>query len=95
MNPNITGLLGFLSTWSQIAMLWSVGVAVLTVPIHIAFAAAVYRDTKRLQTPIFLSPGLWCVATLVGGVITAGIYWAMHHSRLNPTTTVSSTDSDE
>ena len=97
MNFNITdshptGLLHFLATWTQIGAFWSIGVAVLTVLVHVVFAVAVYRDAKRLQTPIFLSSALWCVATLVGGVLTAAIYWGMHHSVLNPAISAASTE---
>ena len=92
---NLTGLLGFFAKWSQIDILWSIGVSVLRVLVHIVFAGAVYRDAKHLQTPIFLGPRLWFVATLVGGVITAAIYWAMHHSRLNPAIPALSTESDQ
>ena len=73
----------------------SLVIPILTALVHIVFAVAVYRDAKRLQTLIFLGPVLWCVATLVGGVMTVGIYWAIHHSRLNPAIAVGSTDRDE
>jgi hypothetical protein len=29
-----------------------------------------------------LNTFFWTVAALVGGIVTAGIYWAMHHSTL-------------
>ncbi len=66
----------------------SILVGILTVLVHIIFAFAVYRDADRLSirhSTIFVSPPMWFLATLVGGVLTAGIYWAMHHSRLNRT----------
>lgn len=75
-------------------------IAVLSVLVHVVFAIAVYRDATRLNRSRALAiagvgPAIWCVATLVGGVITVGIYWAMHHSRLNPEIPTSSTDSEE
>ena len=73
----------------------SVVPGILTILVHIVFAVAVYQDAKRLQTLTFLGPVLWCVVTLVGGVITAGIYWVMHHSLLNPAIVADSTDSNE
>ena len=97
-SENLTSLLGFLTTWSQLNIFWSIGVAVVTVLVNVVFAVAVYRDATRLgqgRSPIIVGPTMWCVATLLGGVITAGIYWALHHSRLNPAVPVSPTESHE
>ena len=91
-------LLNFLTGWSQLASLVAIGFAVLTVLIHIVFAVAVYRDATqldRIRTLIIVGPGIWCIATLIGGVITAAIYWAMHHSRLNPDIPIASTETTE
>ena len=90
----------FMKIWSEINLFWSVGVAILTVLVPIVFAVAVYRDATRLNCGQALviagvGPIIWCVATLVGGVITAGIYWAMHHSRLNSAIPVSFAESNE
>ena len=78
----------------------AIGVSILTALVHIVFAVAIYRDAARLNRSQALAIGgigpiIWCLATLVGGVITAGIYWAMHHSRLNPKIPTSSTEDDE
>lgn len=99
-DSDLTGFLSFMKSWSEINLFWSVGVAILTVLVHIVFAVAIYRDATRLNREQALviagvGPAIWCVATLVGGVITAAIYWAMHHSRLNPTIPTSATESDE
>ena len=78
---------GFLGALSSVTVLWGIVGAVLIILVHIVFAIAVYRDAIRLdrvRTLIIVGPGIWGIATLVGGVITAAIYWAMHHSRLNP-----------
>lgn len=77
-----------------------IGVSILTAVVHIIFAVAIYRDATRLKHSQALAiagvgPAIWCLATLLGGVITVGIYWAMHHSRLNPAIPTSSTESDE
>ncbi len=71
---------------------------ILTVLVHIVFAIAVYRDATdldRVRTLIIAGPAIWCIATLIGGVITAAIYWAMHHSRLNPDIPIAATDTTE
>ena len=78
----------------------SIGIAVLASLVHIVFAVAVYRDATQLNRSQALiiagvGPVIWCLATLIGGVITAGIYWAMHHSRLNPAIPAASPESDE
>ena len=94
MNPK---LLNFLSGWTQLTALWTIVVAVLTILIHIVFGIAVYRDAVRLdrmRTLIIVGPAIWGIATLFGGVVTAAIYWAMHHSRLNPEIPIASTEMD-
>jgi hypothetical protein len=58
----------------------------VTIVVHVFFAVAVYRDAQSLpdgRSPILVGPAIWLAATLAGGVIVAGIYWAMHYSRLN------------
>lgn len=99
-DSDLTGLFSFMKVWSEINLFWSVGIAVLTVLVHIVFAVAIYRDAARLKHRHALviagvGPAIWCVATLIGGVITAGIYWALHHSRLNPEILTASTESGE
>lgn len=64
----------------------ALGVWVMTLIINICFAFAVYEDASKLpgrRKPIFVSPGIWFLATLYGGVFVAAAYWAMHHSRLS------------
>ena len=52
--------------------------------LHVIFAGAVARDAGNLyklgQRPALVSAASWAFATLVGGVITAAIYWFIHHS---------------
>ena len=48
-DSEFTGLFAFLAAWGQVVGLWAVGVAILTVLIHIVFAIAVYRDAIRLD----------------------------------------------
>jgi ABC-type sugar transport system permease subunit len=62
-------------------------VMLVTVFVHITFACGVFLDSRRqvreLQRATFLVPGfVWALATVVGGVVTVGLYWAIHHSTL-------------
>ncbi|AHE67793.1 hypothetical protein [Legionella oakridgensis] len=54
--------------------------------LHVIFAGAVARDAGILhkigQRPALVSAATWAFATLIGGVITATIYWFIHHSTL-------------
>lgn len=99
MNFDITDLdSGVLSALSSVTVFWGVVVAVLGILVNIVFAIAVYRDAVRLdrtRTLIIAGPAIWGIATLFGGVVTAAIYWAMHHSRLNPDIPIASTENEE
>jgi len=59
----------------------SIGMWIFSIIIHIAFCIGVYRDAKNMKT-IFVGPGIWALATLLGGVFTAVAYWIVHHSSL-------------
>lgn len=54
--------------------------------LHLVFAGAVARDAggmNRLgQKTVLVSASTWAFATLIGGVLTATIYWLLHHSTL-------------
>ena len=99
MKFNITNFdSGFWGTLSSVTVFWGIAVAVLGILVNIVFAIAVYRDAARLdrtRTLIIAGPLIWCIATLFGGVVTAAIYWAMHHSRLNPDIPIASTETTE
>ena len=61
----------------------------VTAVVHIVFACAVLHDSRNYlrqsQRTIFLVPGqIWALATLAGGLMVVGIYWAIHHSALRP-----------
>lgn len=61
--------------------------APLTLVANALFAIGVYRDTVKVRMARdieLVSPGVWAFATVVGGIMTAGVYWLIHHSTLNP-----------
>lgn len=62
-------------------------VMVLTIVVHVALAVDVYRDCAsclgRGRARVLAGPGIWAAATLIGGIITALVYWLMHNSMLN------------
>lgn len=55
---------------------------VLTAVVHVCFALAVFNDAGKLSRPTLVGPAVWAIATLLGGVVAAGIYWAMNRSML-------------
>lgn len=54
--------------------------------LHVIFAGAIARDAGNLNKlglrTALVSASTWAFATLIGGVITAAIYWFIHHSTL-------------
>jgi hypothetical protein len=74
---------------AQLMALWVIAVWVITAVVHVGFACAVLIDTghmeRRLRCKPFLVGGImWALATLLGGVFVAAIYWLIHHSTLRP-----------
>ncbi|QDV39281.1 hypothetical protein [Tautonia plasticadhaerens] len=60
----------------------------LTIAIRVAFAIGVWRDADTLRRsregPALVSPFWWTVATLLGGVFVAAVYWVVNRSTLRP-----------
>ena len=58
----------------------------INIILHVLFAGAVAKDAGGLnqlgQRPALVSAATWAFATLLGGVVTAAIYWFIHHSTL-------------
>ena len=61
-------------------------IMLISAVLHVIFAGAVARDAGNLyklgQRTALVSAPTWAFATLIGGVITATIYWFIHHSTL-------------
>jgi hypothetical protein len=78
------------SEWVAWTVLGSAGLNILLwaplLTLHFILAIAVWttaRRTRRTGTELsYFSPFFWGVATLIGGVFVAGLYWVMHHSAL-------------
>ena len=59
---------------------------VIIIVVHISFAVAVFRDATSLpasRKPISVSPTIWFLAILLGGIFITTLYWIMHRSCLN------------
>ncbi|HSI14498.1 MAG TPA: hypothetical protein VK961_20780 [Chthoniobacter sp.] len=68
---------------------WIIGVWIITAIVHVGFAAAVLADAgmmphKLRREPILVGGVIWALATLLGGVFVAVVYWLVHHSTLCP-----------
>ncbi len=70
-SPILSGM-GWFGTALAVALV--VGVAI----VHLSFAVAVLIDTPRRR--VLLPTPLWGLATLLGGVLVAGIYYALHYA---------------
>ncbi len=78
MNIDLPFGLGF----SWIVFYWA---AILLVHAFFAIGVLGDADRQRQQRRLFLvSTWTWALATLLGGVTVAGIYWLIHHSTLRP-----------
>ncbi len=84
MESSSFSVLGALLSIDQRVLLALWGLLVLlVVVIHVAFAIGVHlmsseRSRRGLRSEIV--PGMiWSLATLLGGVFVAGVYWFVHH----------------
>ena len=56
--------------------------------IHVAFAIGTYLDGRYMleqkRGPFLVTPFIWALVVLVGGVPAVVVYWVIHHSTLRP-----------
>jgi hypothetical protein len=67
-------------------MILSYAVMFITAFVHIVLCFAVWREAwavRRGGRLWFLPPGLWALATLAGGLLTATAFWGIHYSALS------------
>ncbi len=55
--------------------------------VHVGFALSVLKDSDQMRAegsrPLLAGTLLWSLATLLGGVFVAAIYWLVNHSTLS------------
>ena len=66
-----------------LALVWMVVVVV----VHVSFSVTIFVDASALARKrgytTFVSPIIWSLAALMGGVLAVLVYWIIHHSSLN------------
>ena len=60
---------------------------IATFLVHVSFGFAVFWDAlqqrkQSAERPVFVGPVIWGLATLLGGVLSAAVYWVIHYSSL-------------
>lgn len=79
-------MLNNLTHYSQQIQTFQFILLVVNILVHIFFASAVAKDSGRLVKggikPLMVTGMVWALATLLGGVMIAAIYWLLHHSKL-------------
>ena len=62
------------------------GFVVVTIVVHVCFATGVAVAIRQLrasgQRPRFVSIEVWVLASLIGGILIAALFWLMHNSAL-------------
>ena len=59
---------------------------IINIILNLIFAGAVARDAGNLYKlglkPALVSGTTWAFATLLGGIMSAAVYWLIHHSNI-------------
>lgn len=62
------------------------GFMVVTLIVHVCFATGVAIAIRQMKEsgrkPWFVSIEVWVLASLIGGVLIAALFWLMHYSAL-------------
>lgn len=84
--PNYFGSFAIINLNDPLAFLPLLGIIAASI-VHISFTIGVIIDIRKLREggrrPWCAGPEIWGLATLLGGVFVAAIYWGIHHSSLN------------
>ncbi len=84
MNFSMDSLLPMSFAIGGVSIFW-----IVTAITHISFACGVFVDVGYLRRyerrgTFLVGRFIWTLATLIGGVYVAAIYWLIHHSSLRP-----------
>lgn len=71
---------------SSVAPFGSIIAVLAKILVNIAFGAAVFKDANRRHNQfkklVLVSPLIWSLAVLLGGVFVAIGYWFVHYSSM-------------
>ncbi len=69
--------------FALLPMLVIIAVLIVNISFTIGVVIAIRKLREGGRHPWFVGPEIWGLATLIGGVFVAAIYWLIHHSSLN------------
>lgn len=85
-----------LQFFGQFGFVYVLAMAISSFLLHLFLTIGVYNECSersiRGRKVWFIGPFFWAFATFFGGIVTAAIYWVLHHSTLSP---LEEQDSDE
>lgn len=90
MNAQYVPLFGreFAGLFAAVGMLYAMILGMVTFVIHLLLMIGVYREASdrvlRGRKMWFVGPFAWAFLAMIGGVMTAGVYWVLHHSTFSP-----------
>ncbi|RLS58672.1 MAG: hypothetical protein DWH91_02005 [Planctomycetota bacterium] len=90
MNPQFLPALGreFSAMFAAFGMVYALILGMVTFVVHLLLMIGVYREASdrvlRGRKMWFVGPFAWAFLAMIGGVMTAGVYWVLHHSTFSP-----------
>ena len=79
-----------MSDFASVTIVYSIATVLGQLIVNVACAIGVSNMVDSLEddygddATYILGRGFWVIATLVGGLITAGLFWLMHFSKMSP-----------